>query len=260
MDFPYDRYKTTGQHLTIYYPSGEEILAEWVTVTLEKASKQLGSLLGLPDLEMEVLIIPSEDWLLAPHDDADELITPHPYWTDATSPPSLVIPSEIDTIFGEMTPAKFAFILYHELALAYTEQDPRQWPEEYPLWADEWPLKFAALWLSQTLDKQRGIVNNDLYEENQDIFEPEADGKTPVTVRGFDWYEDTAPEEYLKYQLLLEQFAADLLAGYPASILPRFFDLYRRARPRLLSDEVTAMLAQVLGPGGNAWLEDLVYF
>ena len=35
-----------------------------------------------------------------------------------------------------------------------------------------------------------------------------------MTVRGFDWFEDTAVEDYLTYELLLEQCAADLLAKY----------------------------------------------
>jgi hypothetical protein len=81
-----------------------------------------------------------------------------------------------------------------------------------------------------------------------------------VTVRGFDWYEDTTPEDYLVYQLLLEQFAADLLARYDPGILPRFLALYRTERETLLSDEVTSMLATALGPSGDTWLEELVYF
>ena len=85
----------------------------------------------------------------------------------------------------------------------------------------------CALWLAQRLDNVQGIVNKDLREEYADIFEPEADGKTPVTVRGFDWFEDTAVEDYLTYELLLEQFAADLLAKYEPDVLPRFLDLYR---------------------------------
>ena len=79
-------------------------------------------------------------------------------------------------------------------------------------------------------------------------------------MRGFDWYGDTAPEDYLEFALLLEKFAIDLLARYDASILPRFMERYRQAVPALLSDVVTTMLAEVLGPGGEEWLEELVYF
>jgi len=260
MDFPYDRYESIVQQFTVYYPPGEETLARWIMPTLEKACEQLSQLLGHFDTDMEVLIVSSADWHLAPHDDADELVAPHPYWTEVTSPPTLVVPTEIDSIFGEMTAPKFAFILYHELALAATELDARPWPTDYPLWADEWPLKFAALWLSYTLDQQDGLVNQDLADRYEDLFEPEADGKTPMTIRGFDWYEDTSQEDYLKFQVLLEQFAADLLSCYPSTILPRFFKAFRKEQGALLSDDVTAMLAKVLGPGGNIWLEDLVYF
>ena len=65
----------------------------------------------------------------------------------------------------------------------------------------------------------------DFHEHYAEIFEPELDGKTPVTIRGFDWYEDTSDEDYLIFNLLLEQFAADLQLKYNPEILPRFLDL-----------------------------------
>jgi hypothetical protein len=133
-------------------------------------------------------------------------------------------------------------------------------PSESPLWADEWQLQFAALWLTQQMQGQSGIVMKDLHTQYAEIFEPEPDGKTPVTIRGFDWYEDTSPEDYLIFNLLLERFAADLLTNYSPEILPRFLDLYRKDFAVLLSDDVTTMLASVLGPGGAEWLEELVYF
>ena len=260
MSFPYERYETLAEPLTVYYPTGEDALAGWVFQTIDKASKLLTNLFGRPMPEMEILLAAPVDWELAPREESEELEKPHPYWTDASSPPCIVIPLELDPIFGEPTQDKFAFILYHELTLAYLEADPRPWPNEYPLWADEWQLKFAALWLSQQINGQQGIVNKDLREQYAEIFEPEEDGKTPVTIRGFDWYEDTTPEDYLCYELLLEQFAADLLADYSPEILPRYLALYLNGHDVLLSEEVTEMLATALGPGGAEWLEELVYF
>ena len=258
--FPYERYETLNEPVTVYYPAGEESHARWIAQTVDAAGKQLGQLLKLPVPEMEILLVHMTDWTNAPHDDADEIVVPHPYWTDQTEPSSLVVPLEFDPIFDTMTQEKLAFMLYHEQALAFLESDPRPWPQDYPLWADEWSLNFAALWLAQTLNGVQGMVNADLREEYADLFEPEADGKTPMTIRGFDWYEDTTPEDYMNYGLLLEQFAADLLAHYTPDILPRFLARFRVARETLLSDEVTAMLAKVLGPGGEEWLEELVYF
>jgi hypothetical protein len=260
MLFPYERYETLAEPLTVYYPTGEEALARWVFQTIERAGSLLTGLLSQPMPELEILLVASGDWKLAPHDDAEELNNPHPYWTDATSPPCLVVPLELDPIFGEPTQEKFAFMLYHELALAFLENDPRSYPNEYPLWADEWQLKFAALWLAQQISGVQGVVNKDLHEKYAEIFEPEEDGKTPITVRSFDWYEDTTVEDYLCYELLLEQLAADLLAHYDARVLPRFLALYRKDYDVLLSDEVTEMLGTALGEGGVEWLEGLVYF
>lgn len=260
MIFPYEHYEKLTEPLTVYYPTGEESRARWVLSTVEKAGNLLTELLAQPLPEVHILLVTDAEWQLAPRDDEDEADALQPYWTAVTTPPSLVVPTTLDNIWGEPTQEKFAFMLYHEIALAFLEDDPRSWPDDYPLWADEWQLKFAALWLSQRLDAVQGVVNKDLHEQFVEIFEPEPDGKTPVTVRGFDWYEDTTQEDYLEYELLLEQFAADLLTNYQPEILPRFLALYRVERERLLSDDVTIMLASVLGPDGTEWLENLVYF
>ncbi len=260
MVFPYEHYEKLTEPLTVYYPAGEENRARWVLSTVEKAGSLLSTLLARPLPEIHILLATDEDWPHAPRDEEEEVGALQPYWTAVTTPPTLVVSLTLDTIWGEPTLEKLAFIVYHEVALAFFEDDPRPWPDDYPLWADEWQLKFAALWLSQRLDGVQGIVNKDLHAQFAEIFEPEPDGKTPVTVRGFDWYEDTTLDDYLEYELLLEQFAADLLSKYQPEILPRFLALYRVERETLLSDDVAIMLASVLGPNETDWLENLVYF
>lgn len=260
MLFPYDRYETLTEPFTVYYPASEEVLARGVAEKIQNAGKLLSQLLQLELPDFEVLLVDMEDWPLVPHSETEEVDSPHPYVTDLTTPPTLVVPTELDAIFGEVTPEKFAFMLYHELTVAYLEDDPRPWPEVTPLWADEWQFKFISLWLSQQLDGVKGVVNKDMHEQHEEAFEPEADGKTPVTVRGFDWYDDTTPEEYLTYELLLEQFAADLLEHHDISLITRFLALYRIEREELLSDQVTKMLVEALGPQSEEWLEELVYF
>lgn len=260
MIFPYDHYATLTESLTVYYPAGEETLARWVQQTLDDAGTRLSKLLNIDMPDFEVLLVDMDDWPLVPHSESEEVDSPHPYMTDVTTPVTLVVPLEIDPIFGEATPEKFAFMLYHELTVAYLEDDARPWPDVTPLWADEWQFKFLALWLSQQLNGVQGVVNKDIFAQDEEAFEPEPDGKTPVTVRGFDWYEDTLPEEYLTYELLLEQFAADLLSRYDVSIISRFLALYRVERPEFLSDQVTLLLVEALGQSSEAWLEALVYF
>jgi hypothetical protein len=260
MSFLDERYETLPEPIMVQYPTGHDDTARWIAQTIEQAGMLLTQLLGLPLPKMQLMLVAEADWDEAPRDDPDQPNILLPYWTDVTLPPCIVIPERLDPILGAPTQKKLAFLLYHELTHACLEEDPRPWPAESPLWADEWPLQYAALWLAQQVDGQLSTVMQDLHEQNAEMFEPEADGKTPVTVRGFDWYEDTTPEDYLLYNLLLEQFAADLLAHYSPEILPRFLDLYRKNVDVLLSDEVTEMLATVLGPGGVEWLEELVYF
>ena len=260
MPFPYEHYQTLAEPMKVYYPSGQDALARWVFQSVDKASKLLAQLLEIPAPEMEIIVVAPTDWQNAPREEPEEPPMLLPYWTDVTDPPSLVVPTQLDPIMGSYSQEKLAFLLFHELTHAFLDGDPRPWPLESPLWADEWQLQFAALWLFHTIYHTQGIVMTDLREQYAEIFEPEADGKTPVTVRGFDWYEDTTPQDYLEYTLLLEQFAADLLARYDPAILPRFMELYRRADAEWLSDDVTNLLAATLGEGGEAWLEELVYF
>ncbi|MBA2395844.1 MAG: hypothetical protein H0V70_24210 [Ktedonobacteraceae bacterium] len=260
MQFPYKSYETFLEGIKIYYPAGEEVHARRIVQTTMRAGELLSTLLKQPMPPLEVLLVATDDWSLAPREEAEENTDLLPYWTNVRTPGTLVVPVEVASVFGEPTQEKLAFMLYQALTLAFLEDDQRPWPDDYPLWADEWQLKVAALWLAQRLDAVQGLVNKDLREEYADIFEPEADGKTPVTIRGFDWFEDTAVEDYLTYELLLEQFAADLLAKYESDVLPHFLDLYRNGRTVLLSDDATLMLASVLGAGGEEWLESLVYF
>ncbi len=263
MAFPYEQYVVLNEPLKTYYPAEQAELAQHVAHEVAQAGQLLGKLLGQPMPSIEILIVATADWAFAPQEDEEETEGPTtmlPYWTDVTSPSTLVVPEQMDEIIGEGTPEKRSLLLYHELAHAFLENDPRPWPAEIPLWADEWQLQFAAFWLFQQIHGQVEDITADLHTQFAAIFEPEPDGKTPVTVRGFDWYEDTTPDDYLEFVLLLEKFASDLLTRYDATLLPRFLALYRRDVPGLLSDEVTLLLAEALGTGGEQWLEDLVYF
>jgi hypothetical protein len=260
MPFPYEKYETLAEPLSVYFPEGQDSQVQSIIHSIDQASQLLMKLFGRPMPKMELMLVAPADWHVTPHDDPEEPNNALPYWTTVTQPPSLVIPSQLDPIIGIPTREKLAYLLYAVLTQAFLEDDPRPWPEESPLWADEWQMQFAALWLMQQLHGQSGIVLKDLHEQYAEIFEPELDGKTPVTVRGFDWYEDTSAEDYLIFNLLLERFAADLQVKYSPEILPRFLNHYRNDYSVLLSDDVTDMLVNILGPGGAQWLENLIYF
>lgn len=264
MAFPYEQYSILHEPLTTYYPAPQAELAQRVAREIAQASHLLSKLLGQAPPQMEILVAATADWAEVPPEDEEEKGAEPapmlPYWTDVTSPSTLVVPEHMDSIIGDATPEKLSLLIYHELAHAFLENDPRPWPDESLLWADEWPLQFAAFWLFQQIHGQVEQITADLHQQFAEIFEPESDGKTPITVRGFNWDEDTAPEDYLEFVLLLEQFASDLLEKYDATILPRFLQQYRQPRPILLSDEATLMLADALGADGEQWLEQLVYF
>lgn len=263
MAFPYERYAQLSDTFTLYYPRGEEVRARRQLQSIKDATALLSQLLKQPVPAMQILVVAARDWSRAPREELEEGgegEDTYPYWTEQTSPPSLVIPLGAEKALTGAPPNHFSFVLYHPIMLAFLESDERPWPEDYPLWADEWQLKFAALWLTYRLNGQKGMVNQSLRDELSELFEPEDDGKTPITIRGFDWDEDTEPDDYLAYSLLHEQFAADLLARYDPEVLPRFLALYRTGRDILYSKDVTTMLVEALGPGGSEWLEALVYF
>ena len=255
-----EHYEILAEPLTVYDPAGQELLARWVFQSVNHADRLLAELLNIPVPAMEVILVAPDDWQSAPREEPEEPVILLPYWTDVTDPPSLVVPTGLDPIMGAYSPEKLSFLIFHEVTHAFLEADPHPWPLESPLWADEWQLQFAALWLSQQFSHPQDIVMDDLHQQYAEIFEPEPDGKTPVTVRGFDWYEDTTSQDYLEYTLLLERFAADLLARYDPAALPRFIDLYRRQDAKWLSDDITRLLADALGEGAETWLEALTYF
>ena len=135
MDFPYDRYEKLAGPLIVYYPSGDRVddaqskleqeeLARWIVQTIEKASQRLTQLFERPMPDMEIVVVKPEDWSLVPRGDLEEEHAPRPYWTDETSPPTLVVPTDIDPTFGTITREKIAFMLYHELALAFWKEIP----------------------------------------------------------------------------------------------------------------------------------------
>src|SRR5207248_3953466 len=173
-NFPYERYERLAEPLTIYYPEGQETIARWMAQTIDEAGKLLTQLLGQAMPEIQILLVAPTDWDAVPQEDPEEPNSMLPYWTNATSPATIVVPIQLDPIIGESTQEKLAFLLYHEVTHAFLENDPRPWPEESPLWADEWQLQFAALWLFQQIHQQQGIVMKDLHERYAEIFVPEA--------------------------------------------------------------------------------------
>ncbi len=260
MMFPYEKYERIAEPFPVFYSESQASLVHEIIQCVYQACQGLMQLLVQPVPNLQIILVEPADWDVMPRDDPEEPSNALPYWTNVTHLPSLVIPSQLDPIIGQPTQEKLIYLIGTVLTQAFLENDSRPWPEESPLWADEWQIRFAALYLLQHISGQSGVVMKDLHEQYAEIFEPELDGKTPVTIRGFDWYEDTSEEDYLVFNLLLEQFAADLLQKYSPEILPRFLDIYRNDYSVLLSDDVTDMLAGVLGPGGVNWLENLVYF
>src|SRR5260370_41745223 len=95
--------------------------------------------------EMEIILVAPTDWDVTPREDPEEPNTELPYWTNATQPPSIVIPSQFETIIGTPSQEKQTFLFYAALTHAFLENDPHPWPSESPLCADECHYQFAAL-------------------------------------------------------------------------------------------------------------------
>src|SRR5262245_25896323 len=127
MSFPFEEYETRNEQLKIHYPTGEESQASLVLQTIDQAHKLLAKLLNQVAPEMEVLLVASKNWENRPREVPEEqveLAGPGnllPYWTDSTSPSSLVIPVVPDPIIGEPEQDKLAFLLYHEVTRAFLE-------------------------------------------------------------------------------------------------------------------------------------------
>jgi len=69
MLFPYERYESLAEPMRVFYPTGEEAQARWVSQTIDNAGKLLISLLNQPMPGMEILLVSSADWGAAPPED-----------------------------------------------------------------------------------------------------------------------------------------------------------------------------------------------
>src|SRR5260370_24901298 len=99
MSFPYEQYTTLAEPLKTFYRGGKDELAQRVVQEIEHAGKVLSELLGQPMPPLEILIAAAADWEFIPKEDEDEGEGPAtmlPYWTDVTSPPTLVVPEQMD--------------------------------------------------------------------------------------------------------------------------------------------------------------------
>ena len=67
--FPYERYSTLDEPLTVYYPVGQQEQARWVFQTVEQAGKRLSALLAQPMPTTDMLLVAPDDWELAPRED-----------------------------------------------------------------------------------------------------------------------------------------------------------------------------------------------
>src|SRR2546426_799526 len=112
MPFPYEQYVTLAEPLTVYHPGDQESLAHWIMQSIDKASQLLKQLLGLPMPEIQVILVAPGDWSVTPHDDPEEPSNALPYWTNATRPPSIFIPSQLDSIIGTPTQEKLEYLSY----------------------------------------------------------------------------------------------------------------------------------------------------
>src|SRR5258708_8579331 len=172
MPFPYEHYETLAEPLTVYYPTGQHALARWIAQSIENAGKLLAQLLDRPVPALEIMLGAPTDWSFAPREDPEEPDYALPYWTNAIHPPSIVVPLQLDPIIGAPTQEKLAFLLYSALTQAFLEDDPRPWPGESPLWADQWQLQFSSRSLLQQINGLHGNVLTHLPSPPAEIFEP----------------------------------------------------------------------------------------
>src|SRR5690242_6281632 len=127
MSFPYERYQTLTESVRVYYPSGHDTLARQILQWVDEANKLLACLLAISTPAMEILVVAPGDWQDAPLDEPEESPMMLPYWTEVTQPPTLVVPTELDSIVGRFSQEKLAFLLFHEVAHAFLASDPRPW-------------------------------------------------------------------------------------------------------------------------------------
>jgi hypothetical protein len=242
---PLEGYRVRSERggVPVFHPPYLAELGGSVSRILERGAHHLSGLLGMEPPGVEALLVPEEDWRGTPRDGERPYPYGLPYFTRSTHPPTLVLPPELDPVFGPRTEVLFPLTVWHELAHAFLL---RREVVRTPPWLGELLPQAAAAAVARKeglpLDGHLSLV----------------DRQRGFTVRTFGGR--ASAEDQMRFQNLLLVLGDAAVREFGAGFLRRLLRMLWDERDVVDEGRAEEMLAGALGSGGRTWLLERAEF
>lgn len=225
-----------GEVPVIHAPGTEEPAAR-LRQLLETGTDSLSAMLGAEPPELEAFLVADEDWEEAPRETTHAYPSGLPYFTRSVRPPALVLPEKLSPVFRPRTEATYPLAVWHELAHAFLlKGDVVRTPA--------WLREFVPQTASAAIARRAGLP---LHEHLSRI-----ESEPGFTIRGLKGQADA--DQQMAFQNLLLLLGAAALEAFEDGFLKRLVHALWEEKDIVSEDRAEELLADVLGPGGWAWL------
>ena len=185
---------------------------------------------------LQALLVADEDWPEAPRESARPYPPGLPYFTQAATPPALVLPETLSGAFRPRTAATHPLAVWHELAHAFLLEKP---VARAPAWLRE----FVPQALAAAVARRTGIP---LDEHLSEVEEP------GFTVRSLQI--PATAERQMAFQNLLLRLGDAALDRFGEAWLGRLARALHKQDAIVDEKRAEELLGDALGPDGREWL------
>jgi hypothetical protein len=198
----------------------------------------LGQILSVEPPGIIAYLVADEDWNRAPRDNTRPYPPGLPYFTRSVTPPALVLPEELSTVFRPRTAATLPLTVWHELAHAFllgreVVRTPAWFGEFVPQAASAAVARRVGLPLEEHLSR--------------------IDREPGFTVR--DFRGPAGAEEQMSFQNLLLLLGVAALEEFGEGFLQSIFHALWEEDQIVDGERAEELLGDALGQGGREWLE-----
>jgi hypothetical protein len=228
--------RLNGVVLFLHPPGMEETAAE-VRSILETGAASLSEILDVEPPELEAVLIADEDWDEAPRADAHPSPSGLPYFTRSVQPPTLVLPATLSPVFRPRTEVTYPLAIWHELAHAFLLREEMV---RTPAWLREFVPQAASA--AVALRAQLPLAEH----------LSRMDREPGLTVRSLRGHVDA--DRQMTFQNLLLLLGAAAVEEFGDGFLKKLVHALWNETKIMDEERAEELLANALGPGGQAWL------
>ena len=221
----------------VLHPPGSEDRGLDIRGLLETGAASISEVLGEEPPRLQALLVADEDWPEAPRESARPYPPGLPYFTQAATPPALVLPETLSDAFRPRTAATYPLAVWHELAHAFLLDRP---VARTPAWLRE----FAPQALAAAVARRTGLP--------LDAHLSELDGEPGFTVRNLR--SPATAERQMAFQNLLLRLGDAALDRFGEAWLGRLVRALREEDAIVDERRAEELLADALRPDGWEWL------